>query len=60
MCKKVYESVLPSMEYNSPVLSLLEEEMAGRANAILVIAQSKDRAKAASLVERTYPRWGVT
>ena len=48
------------MEYNSPVLSLLEEEMAGRANAILVIAQSKDRAKAASLVERTYPRWGVT
>ena len=45
------------MEYNSSVLSKLEEEMAGRANAILVIAQAKDRAKAASLVERTYPRW---
>lgn len=46
------------LSYNSDILAKLAEDMEDRANAILQIANAKDRNKAVSLVEKSYNRFG--
>ena len=46
------------LSYNSDILANLADDMEGRANAILEIANAKDRSKAVSLVEKSYNRFG--
>ena len=45
------------LSYNSAILAKLAEDMEERANAILQIANAKDRNKAVSLVEKSYKRF---